>query len=88
MAPTWLPSLELTLPFHHTIRIECAIGLFQSFLIFDLMTIISRRVVPSCCLLIVAAFGLVAGEGRFKSDSSSTACIKTRTANILLFASD
>ena len=88
MAPTWLPSLELSLPFHHTIRIECAIGLFESFLIFNLVTIIGCRVVPSCCLLIVTTFGLVAGKGWFESDSSSTACIKTRTANILLFASD
>ena len=88
MASTWLPSLELSLPFHHTIWIERTIGLFESFLIFDLMTVIVVRIVPTYCLLIVTTFGLMASEGWLQSNSSPTACIKTRTANILLLTSD
>ena len=50
--------------------------------------VVGCGVVPSCCLLIVATLGLVAGEGRLQSDSGPASCIKTRTANFLLLASD
>ena len=92
VAPTRLPRLEMAVPLHQTVRIECAIGLFESLLIFDMMTGVVCCgvvvVVPCCCLLIVATLGLVAGEGRLQSDSGSASCVKTRTANILLLASD
>ena len=88
MATTWLASLKLSISFHHTVRIECTIGLFKSFLIFNLMTVIGGGVVPPYRLLIVTTFCLVAGEGWLKSDSSSTTSVKTRTTYILLLSSD